>query len=541
MRTALQRHGNPQNVPQTQGFSGQVPNSAGGFSFQLDDWGRLQRFLILGTDGGTYYIGEQQLTRDNIDVLESCAHEDPYKVLNMIFMVTEERRAPKPEPAIFALAYMTAHPDVGVRRIALAMLPRVCRIGTHLFQFAEFVEMFRGWGSALRKGVANWYLEKSPRDLAYQVTKYQQRNGWSHRDLLRLSHPKVDVLDAGENAEKNYIFGYVTGNHSSVPLHNDYSSDGIEYIGAVTAAKTADKDLTIELIKRYGLTREMIRSEFLNDKDVQSALLQRMPMTALIRNLGNLTRLGLFDNWSDDLKRVQEQLTSTEAVQRSGIHPVAVLNALRTYASGSGFRGRNVWIPNQDILESLNQTFRLSFGNIQPSNKRTLIGLDVSGSMTFSAPSGFDNLTCAEAAGAMLMATVETEPFVRVMAFSHEFKELPVKRGDSLERVSQLVYDRNFGRTDCSLPMLYAIEHGLDIDTFIVYTDNETFAGTIHPHKALERYRRERNNPDARLIVVSMTANPFSIANPDDDKMLDVVGFDASLPNVIAQFSRGEL
>jgi hypothetical protein len=34
----------------------QVANNGGGFSFKLDDWSYLQRFLILGTEGGTYYV-----------------------------------------------------------------------------------------------------------------------------------------------------------------------------------------------------------------------------------------------------------------------------------------------------------------------------------------------------------------------------------------------------------------------------------------------------------------------------------------------------
>jgi 60 kDa SS-A/Ro ribonucleoprotein len=34
-------------------------------------------------------------------------------------------------------------------------------------------------------------------------------------------------------------------------------------------------------------------------------------------------------------------------------------------------------------------------------------------------------------------------------------------------------------------------------------------------------------------------ANKFSIADPDDAGMLDVVGFDAAAPAVIADFTRG--
>jgi 60 kDa SS-A/Ro ribonucleoprotein len=39
--------------------------------------------------------------------------------------------------------------------------------------------------------------------------------------------------------------------------------------------------------------------------------------------------------------------------------------------------------------------------------------------------------------------------------------------------------------------------------------------------------------------VVGMTATEFTIADPSDAGMLDVVGFDAAAPAVMADFSRG--
>ncbi len=92
--------------------------------------------------------------------------------------------------------------------------------------------------------------------------------------------------------------------------------------------------------------------------------------------------------------------------------------------------------------------------------------------------------------------------------------------------------------TDCALPMVYATEKGLKVDTFVVYTDNETWAGRIQPHQALAEYRR-KSGIDAKLIVVGMTATGFSIANPSDPGMLDVVGFDAAVPSLITEFARG--
>src|SRR5690348_6435157 len=63
-------------VPQWQPLPGQTANSAGGHAFAVDRWVRLHRFLVLGSEGGSYYATEQRLTRENARVVEDCLAED---------------------------------------------------------------------------------------------------------------------------------------------------------------------------------------------------------------------------------------------------------------------------------------------------------------------------------------------------------------------------------------------------------------------------------------------------------------------------------
>ena len=80
--------------------------------------------------------------------------------------------------------------DEATRKLALDALPDVCRTGTHLFAFARYVEQFRGWGRGAaprRRRVVR--RRQAPDQLAYQAVKYRQRDGVSHRDVLRLAHP----------------------------------------------------------------------------------------------------------------------------------------------------------------------------------------------------------------------------------------------------------------------------------------------------------------------------------------------------------------
>ena len=89
--------------------------------------------------------------------------------------------------------------------------------------------------------------------------------------------------------------------------------------------------------------------------------------------------------------------------------------------------------------------------------------------------------------------------------------------------------------------MLYAKDNGIHVDIFVIYTDNDTWCGEIHPFNALEEYREAMDIPDAKLIVCAMASNGFTIANPDDPGMLDIVGFDSAAPQIIAQFAEQTL
>lgn len=96
------------------------------------------------------------------------------------------------------------------------------------------------------------------------------------------------------------------------------------------------------------------------------------------------------------------------------------------------------------------------------------------------------------------------------------------------------------GGTDCAQPMLYAKEKNKKVDVFIVYTDCETWAGQVHPDEALRQYRKH-SGIDAKLIVVAMTSNGFTLADPNDAGMLDIAGFDSNAPEVMRQFVLGKI
>lgn len=508
----------------------QVENSAGGFTFALDDEARLRRFLILGTEGGTYYAQARDLTIENVEVVERLARKDAPRTVDIIREVSIAGRAPKAQPALLALAIVASTADEAGRQAAFAVVPDVVRTGTHLFQFVTYLENFRGWGRGAKRAIANWYNDRTADDLAYQILKYRQREGWSHGDVLRLAHPKPKTPD------HDGLYSWALGRPQAKTVP--------PIVTAFENAQHATPAEAMNLISGYGLSWEMLPDRLLGDRDVWGALLARsLPIGALIRQLPRLTNLGLTKG--DTGKVITANLMSPELLRRGRIHPLNVLVALKTYESGRSARGVGTWTPERRVVDALDAAFYESFGNVEPTGKRTLLALDVSGSMT-AAIAGMP-ISAREASAAMAMVTARVEDDWEAVGFTGDggwsrsataLTPLSISPRQRMDDVLRTMSGLRFGTTDCALPMVWALKERRAFDTFVVYTDSETYAGSIHPHQALNEYR-QKMGIDARLVVVGMTSTGFTIAYPHDVGMLDVVGFDTATPELIGNFARG--
>ena len=140
-------------------------------------------------------------------------------------------------------------------------------------------------------------------------------------------------------------------------------------------------------------------------------------MTALIRNLATMTRVGVLAPGSDGTSKAVAQLGDAERIRKARVHPIAVLAALRTYASGRGVRGRGEWNPVREIVDALDAAFYTAFGNVEPAGKRLLLALDVSGSMTGGHVAGVPGLSPRDASAALALVTAATESQYEVVGF----------------------------------------------------------------------------------------------------------------------------
>lgn len=505
-------------VPQTKPLNRrQTPNHAGGYGYLVSDLSQLDRFVLLGTVGGTFYVGERELTVENIEAVRRILKAKGPEAIARIVELDVAGRAAKKSPALFALALAAKEGDEATRAAAYGALPQVCRTASHLFEFlANLDATGKGWGRGLKRAVASWYTAKSEDDIVFGAVKYAARSGYTHRDALRLAHPKSDspalrwIARGGE-------------------APNEFAA-AAERLKTLTEAPAE----AAGLIASARLPREAVPTELLGRAEVWRALLPAMPMTALVRNLGKMTAVGAFEN-AEALALAVGKLTDDAALRRGRIHPLSLLVALKVYGSGKGFRGSLVWVPVPQITEALSRAYLASFGTLPKLEIPALVGVDVSGSMHQSMPE-YGGLMLHEAAACVSISLGAMNPATAVRAFDHMDRIFPV---DVLGRRTDDVFKElariGGGGTDLSIPVRHALGLKVKPRLIVILTDNETWAGQQHCDQAWAEYRRAV--PDARLVVASMVANRIAAFDDAEGSVLQIAGFDAALPNVVATFA----
>jgi 60 kDa SS-A/Ro ribonucleoprotein len=517
--------------------------------FAKDLWTRFEDFLILGTTGGTYYLGEDRLTADNADVVFQAVHEDGPRAVALLTEISAARppRAPKNRACLFALAAASALGDAATVQAVKAALPQVARTTDHLSTLFGYRKQFKAKpaghgtapvsGRAWRSALAGWFLAADVNAVAWKACKARQRKtpageALALRDILRIAHPRAGT------PERRALLGWLAGN-----VGDAEAAAAVPAIDAFLAAQAVTSDAAaIAVVTGRGVPWEFLPSEFLASAQVWEALAGTVGMTALLRNLARMTRLGTLGPFAAANAVVARRLGDADALREARIHPMDVFLALRVYNSGrSRPNPRQApvsWHPVAEITDALEDAYDKSFGYTEPSGRRLVVAVDSSGSMSgWQVSLGGSPLGRAyDVACAMAVQLKRIEGGnVHVIEVDTAVHRSRVTARTSLREIASC--RPSGGGTDLSLPFTWATRRGLRTDGFLVLTDGETWAGRVHPFQALTAYR-SRYNPAARVVVAALAAVGHTIGEPGDPGVLNVAGLDASLPKVVTGFIR---
>jgi len=160
---------------------------------QLDDLSRLKRAVVV----------KSEMDDEIITVLKDLLVAGRgLEVISTLVKLVVSGNVAKTKVLIGAVAFCSTHEtglaaeDRKIRQAINSQLQDLCEITTTLFQLLQFESEFSatkqkvGFGRSRRRAIKNWYLSRSPKDLAMTVTKYKRRCHWSHADVLRLAHVK---------------------------------------------------------------------------------------------------------------------------------------------------------------------------------------------------------------------------------------------------------------------------------------------------------------------------------------------------------------
>lgn len=522
-------------TPQTQPIPGReaemIQGRSGGYMFNAGIWQMLRRCLLIGTAQSTYYAGKRELTDDFVHVVNQCVYEHPGRVAEEILYASDGRAINNSAP-LFALVLLSMAADPEAKRAFAEIFAAVVRTGSHFYEWLSYTKSLRGFGKIVRDRGRTWLSNPDVKALAYQLLKYQQRQGFSHRDALRLFHVKPTSDD------HQALFNWVVKGWEELPKGSP--SDAMAQIWWYEWLKR-NPDQTHEAIAKGRLTHEMAAPVGKMDKQAWQLLFNDMPIGAMLRNLGSLTELGVLrSDQPANIERIKSVLNSREHLRKGRIHPIDVLKALKTYQSGGTIgRSQKTWTPVNRIVDILEKAVEMSFDTLEPTGKVFMHAVDVSGSMSGCAVSSV-GLTCCEIATVMALATAKAEKNYMIRGFATNFRDLGITAKDSFGDAVKKASNQNFGGTDASVAYDWMIKHKFKADVICFWTDSESWAGSRHPSEALAEYR-QKVNPAAKAIYVTLTPYNLTLVDPQDPNSWDLGGFDPSMPRVIQAIASGEI
>ncbi|MEM9219660.1 MAG: TROVE domain-containing protein [Cyanobacteria bacterium P01_F01_bin.150] len=525
----------PKQTPQTQPIPGRetemIRGRSGGYMFDAGFWGMLRRCLLLGTAENSFYADKRELTQDFADTVQICVDANARRVAEEIVYASDGRAINNSAP-LFALTLLSMGESPEAKAAFLEIFPKVVRTASHFYEWLSYSKGMRGFGKVVRQAGTAWLSNPDAKRLAYQLLKYQQRQGFSSRDILRLFHVKP------VSEEHQALFQWVSKGWDDVPQHPP--SDTMTQIWWYERVKR-QPSLTCKAITKGRLTHEMIAPIGKMDADAWRYLLKDMPIGALLRNLGSLTHLGVLQSHKGkELNHIESVLTNKQYLRKGRIHPIDVLKALKTYQSGGKLgRSSKTWNPVSRIVDILDKALELSFETVQPTDKVFLHAVDVSGSMG-AYKVGSIGLSCCEIATTMALATAKAERNYAIRGFSTEFKKLGITARDSFRSAMRKAQNQNFGGTNASVAYDWAIHQKFYTDVFCFWTDCESWAGRRHPSQGLQEYRR-KVNPHAKAVYVTLVPNRITLVDPKDSQSWDIHGFDPSAPRVIQMIAKGDV
>lgn len=391
------------------------------------------------------------------------------------------------------LTAIVAHETTG-SGIIRTLVPAVCVRADDMLEITVAYEKMYGkpFPNGMKRGLAEAMMKFNE----YQYAKYNGGNKeFKFTDLLRICHPKALTSTKAE------LFGKILSDTLETP---------------------------------YTWEVELSRSG--NTKEVWESLIEshRLGYMAMLRNLRNMYIKDV------NMTPVLEKLADPVEVAKSKQFPFRFYAAYREIDKFTQPK-------KNDILLALNKALEASVENMEKIEGRTLVAVDVSGSMD-NYVSKRSDVTCrdiAELFGAMSSRLCEDATVVYFnSAASYSWNPM-YKKGYKVEHygkwdniMANVGTHGRGGGTDMSLPLVYALDEVTDkpFDRVIYFSDNENNMQQRTMQGLADKYRRDKN-PNFWVHAVDLQG--YGTQQFCGEKFNLIAGWDESVWSFINMAEKG--
>lgn len=478
----------------------------------------LLRFIAFGEDRGVVDLGARgpsEALRTRIQAKVAAAHPE--------LLARLDPADSAPEARAFVLAACVRAPEGPLRDAARARVAELCGPrGDDVLRLARHLHELGGWGRGVRGAVGRWYVEATLEDLVNAGLRTTPVPGWTHRDVLRLTHPRT------EDASRNAILGWLATPPNTPPAPDV----GPPRLRAVRAAGLAARpDEVVDLLGAHALPPAVVPERLRADPAVRAALARFAPLASLAPEVGRWAQADLPPEVLDALSIRAE----AEGAPESAPHLLSIAAALEGRAPEFAARAR------RGAQAGLREAHH---------GGSTWLALDISGTMARRPARGDEGTTCAAAARA-LARVVGSGPTDRVFGFTADgWTDAPDPRGraaglteltecglSSDAELDHTLERLRLGAVDPTLPLRRAAHVGAEVHSFVVVSTEFAPEDRARARAARAAYTAATGHP-TRLALVGLGAASVSGGPDREADALSVSGARRDLSDLIRRWSR---
>ncbi|XP_052789326.1 RNA-binding protein RO60-like isoform X2 [Mya arenaria] len=192
---------------------------------------------------------------------------------------------------------------------------------------------------------------------------------------------------------------------------------------------------------------------------------------------------------------------------------------------------------NPDIYEALHKAFRAAVEKNTPTTgKSYLLALKASSSEFQKGIRGTPSISAIEVMALMATILKKKESSVDLGFFTASLTQMkyPAEMENIIQDIGLMAVPDLTLACDPASPVTWALEKKRKYDVILVMSDGHETEGETSPGSSLVEYRQKMKLPNTKMVICGLASPKLEFAT--EPGMLDIGGFDATVPKIISEF-----